>query len=204
MRIALSLSTLLLAIGCVTARPLPGFVVLPQSVSETDPSIHWYDVSGSTRPELRARLDELGPFDIDGKRHDAYTEWFVSSHLSFVEVPEGCKVAAVSTSVRVTVTLPRWEANDESDPVLVGQWRDYLDALWVHENGHRDTGAKAAAEIEAVLPTLPARPSCADAESVAKQAASELLARHRMADRTYDEETHHGAMQGASFPASVF
>ena len=47
MRIALIL-TLLLASGCVT--------VLPQSVSESDPLIHWYDITGSTRRERQIPL----------------------------------------------------------------------------------------------------------------------------------------------------
>ncbi len=133
MRTALSLCVLLLA-ACFTVRPLNEFVVLPQSVAETDPSIHWYDVEGATRADVRSRLDASGPFDSDGERHDAYTEWFVSWHFPFAHGVDGCRVGAVSSTLRVIVTLPRWRATEQSDPRLLEHWRDYVDALWVHEN----------------------------------------------------------------------
>lgn len=186
--------------GCVTPQVLPTVVVLPQSVAASDPSIHWYVIEGLTREAMRADLDRLGPLDAEGKRHDAYTEWFLSWHFPVDETPEGCGVGAVSTTLKVTVVMPRWSASAETNELLIEQWRNYIDALWLHETGHRETGARAATEISQLLPTLPKQMSCDEAVTAANEAAKAVLEKHRIAERAYDLETQHGAMQGATFP----
>ncbi len=188
--------------GCVTPQVLPTVVVLPQSVAASDPSIRWYAIEGLTREALRAQLDHLGPLDAAGARHDAYTEWLVSWHFPFVETSQGCSVGLVSTTLRVTVLMPRWSASAETNELLIEQWRNYIDALWLHETGHRETAVRAAAEIAQRLPTLPQQATCAQAESLANEAAKAVLEEHRAAERAYDLETQHGAMQGATFPRS--
>jgi predicted secreted Zn-dependent protease len=197
MRILTAWSVLIIA-GCASS-PVSRRIVLPQSVSETGASIHWYDINGSTRAELRRDLDRLGPLDSNSARHDAYTAWFVTWHFQLMPVGAGCKISAVDTTLRIDITLPRWQPADEVEQAIIDAWRDYLVALWQHENGHRDIGAKAASEIETVLPTLPPRRSCADAEISANQTAQAVLARYQAEDRQYDAETHHGATQGATF-----
>ncbi len=185
--------------GCVTLAPERRYVVVPLAVSLTDPSIRWYDIGGDSRFALRDALDRAGPLDADGVRHDAHTDWFVTWHFPFVDEAQGCKLGPVNVTLRTSVTLPRWYASASTDPELVERWRDYLAALWLHESGHRETGARAAGEIETLLPTLPAKESCVDAETAANEAAQGVLTRHRQADRDYDETTQHGAMQGATF-----
>jgi predicted secreted Zn-dependent protease len=51
-----------------------------------------------------------------------------------------------------------------------------------------------------VLPALPARATCEEAEEAANMAAREVLERYRRLDVDYDGQTHHGATQGALFP----
>ena len=197
-----ALLLLLPATACVTV-PKPrerAALLLPPSVWPRDTAIHWYDIEGDTEAELRASLDVTGPEDTGGQRHDAYTAWHVTWRFPFSRSDEGCTTGPVTTDVHITVTLPRWKGPaDETDPV-VRHWRLYLDALKVHESGHRETGFSAATDIAEALPVLPPKPTCEEAEEAANGAAREVLERYRKLDTDYDSQTRHGATQGAVFP----
>jgi len=176
------------------------FVTFPSTVWPSDTQVRWYDVEGDTEGQLRSELDRRGPEDTDGVRHDAYTSWQVTWRFPFAQSEEGCSTGPVTTSVRVTITLPRWHGwADESVP-LVRHWRRYLDALKVHETGHRDTGFRAANDITEELSALPPKPTCDEAELAANTAAAAVLERYRAVDTEYDADTRHGASQGAVFP----
>lgn len=174
-------------------------IALPASEWPSDTQVHWYDVEGDTASELRASLDARGPATPDGVRHDAYTSWFVTLRIPTARTDEGCVPGPVTATVRVTITLPRWRGFADGDP-LTARWRRHLDALKEHESGHRDNGFRAAAHITDLLPSLPARPTCEEAEAEANQVALEVVERYRKQDVEYDQETHHGETQGAVFP----
>ena len=190
-----ALLLLLSATACVTAPRPRAAILLPPSVWPQGTAIHWYDIEGDTEAELRAQLDVKGP-----EGHDAYTAWHVTWRFPFTQTGEGCTTGPVTTDVHINVTLPRWRGPaDERDPV-VRRWRRYLDALKEHESGHRETGFRAATDISDTLPGLPPKPTCEAAEEAANATAREVLERYRTADTDYDEETRHGATQGAVFP----
>ena len=196
----LALLLLLSATACVTVPKPRAALLLPPSVWPRDTAIHWYDIEGDTEAELRVQLDARGPEDSHGQRHDAYTAWHVTWRFPFSQNEEGCSTGPVTTDVHINVTLPRWRGPaDERDPV-VRRWRRYLDALEEHESGHRETGFRAATDISDTLPGLPPKPTCEAAEEAANATAREVLERYRTADTDYDEETRHGATQGAVFP----
>lgn len=188
-----------LSSACAIVRPSSP-VTIPSIAWPSDTSVHWYDVEGASEGAVRAALSRLGPIDSAGARHDAYTQWYVTWHFPLVRTDLGCATGPVSTSMRVRITLPRWQAPPEASIELVARWRTYLDVLATHELGHRERGLEAAADIEAELPLLGPKPSCEEAERIANQAAHQILERHRQADRDYDELTQHGATQGAVFP----
>jgi predicted secreted Zn-dependent protease len=196
---------LLLALVMVTAcrhiaptRPRSA-ITFPASTWPSDTQVHWYDVEGENETELRASLDTRGPQDTDGVRHDAYTSWQVTWRFPFAQSEEGCSTGPVSTSVRVTITVPRW-AGPIDDAPLTGKWRRYLEALETHESGHRETGFRAATDITEELAALPPKPTCEEAELIANAAAATVLERYRGVDTEYDAETRHGVTQGAVFP----
>jgi predicted secreted Zn-dependent protease len=196
----LPLLVLASASACVTVAPRERApVVLPPSVWPSDTIIHWYDVEADTATELRETLDAKGPEDAAGQRHDAYTAWYVTWRFPFAQTEEGCSTGPVTTAVRVDVKLPRWRAPVGDGP-LISKWKRYLESLREHESGHRETGFNAATEINEVLPQLPPKPTCEEAEAEANVVARQVLERHRQRDAEYDLETQHGATQGAVFP----
>lgn len=190
----------LVSSACVTTGRPRVPITLPVTAWPQETQVRWYDIEGDTETQLRSSLDTHGPQDESGDRNDAYTSWYVTWHYAFDESPEGCGIGPVSTQVRVTVTLPRWKGFAEEHHPLNEHWRKYLEALRVHESGHREHGFQAAVEITDSLPTLPRLPTCDAAELAANEAARSILQRYKQRDVDYDEETRHGATQGALFP----
>jgi predicted secreted Zn-dependent protease len=184
--------------ACVTVAPLTAHT-LPRSDWPADTQVRWYDVTGGTAGELRAQLDLHSPEDAAGVHHDAYTEWYVTWHFPLVMSESGCSTGPVATTLRVKVSFPRWQAAPGVDQLLLEQWERYLQALFEHESGHRDTALRAAHEISEVLGAFEQLPSCPEAETVAS-AAHAVLEKYRKADLDYDVETRHGETQGAVFP----
>ncbi len=165
-----------------------------------DVLVTWYDVDADDAAGLRRQMDASGPLDGNGQRHDAYTSWYVTWEYPFSRDDAGCTTGPVTTSVRVTYTLPRWKTREAAEYGLQVRWRGYIEALLTHENGHRSTGLDAAREIEDVLPRLPPAPTCEELEKAANDAGHRILSKHRTEDTDYDAETRHGATQGAVFP----
>lgn len=192
-------AVLFFASACATPSA-SSMVTIPSIAWPSDTQVRWYDVEASSAAALRVMLSLKGPIDTTGARHDAFTEWYVTWHPAFPHAEGGCSTGPVVTSVRVRITLPRWNAPWGTPTELLARWRTYLDALAAHELGHREKALEAAADIEAGLPSLDPMPTCAQMELVANQLAHQILERYRQADRDYDELTDHGATQGAVFP----
>ena len=189
----------LLFIGCTTTGSARR-AIEPPAVWPRDTQVRLYDVDAEDEHDLRARLDAVGPADDSGARHDAYTAWHVTWQYPTQVDGEGCVTGPVTTTVRVTVTLPRWNSRLPAGHPLVERWQRYLEALETHESGHRETGFDAATAITEALEALPAAESCDAIITLANETARQVLDRFRAKDAAYDEETRHGATQGATFP----
>jgi predicted secreted Zn-dependent protease len=72
--------------------------------------------------------------------------------------------------------------------------------LTLHELGHRDRVVDAAAELTGAVARLPHTLSCADRDQQVRALSSEIMAQLNAAQQEYDEDTSHGATQGALFP----
>lgn len=192
MRAALLL--LLLASACTASRAKPQRIVEGPMPIVTEDTVT-YDVEGSTAKELRASLDKLGPLDDTG-RHDAYTKYYVRWFYDYDRAETTCRVKNVRATVEVTYTFPNWPGET---PELRERWQRYLEALRTHEKGHTQNGIDAARFLVTGIRELPPAGDCDTAGARANQKANEELELARARDAEYDEETQHGARQGATF-----
>jgi predicted secreted Zn-dependent protease len=164
----------------------------------------YYDVAGASADELRTQLD----LQSEIEQGDAYTDWQIQWRYDYARSADGCGLVSLTVSLDVTLTFPRWTPPESAAPhrpsVPVGelqeQWRAYLAALEVHEQGHEKLAAQAADEIVTALSSLPLYPSCAELERAADEAGERILEHYRQLELEYDRETEHGATQGARFP----
>lgn len=162
-----------------------------------DVEVEYYEIHGASSTELRTQMNVLGPWDRFGVRRFATTHWDVQWRYPFQTTPAGCALGTPRVTLKATYTLPRWVDAGSAPRELQQQWRCYLTALLVHEDGHRLHGREAAARIEALLPTLAPQPTCPEMDALANAEGHRVLEHFRELDQEYDRSTRHGATQAA-------
>lgn len=194
MRAALVLLFVAFASACTAARGKPQRLVEGPMPIITEDTVS-YDVEGRSAAELRASLDARGPEDDTG-RHDAYTKWYVRWFYDYDRAETTCTLKNVRATLEVKYTFPSWPGET---PELRERWQRYLEALRTHEKGHTENGIDAARLIVTGIRALAPAGDCDTAGTRANQKANEELELAKARDREYDEETRHGATQGATF-----
>lgn len=164
----------------------------------------YYPITGTSASELRAQMNQQGPFDQrEGRRYDARADWFVKWSYRHVKTSNQCKIGSLKTSVDVTLTYPQWTPPPQVSRSLITEWQRYLSALQIHEKGHENNGIAAGKEISQVLSQLPAYSSCQQLDAIVNSTAQTVIKRYNQKDLDYDHATKHGYTQGAVFPASA-
>jgi predicted secreted Zn-dependent protease len=162
-----------------------------------DVRVEYYEIRGATVAELRAQMAALNPRNDGGVPHDAHAEWHVDWRYPFQRSPQGCATGPSTVTVRTTYTLPRWHDEALGPLDVQRRWTCFFSAILVHEDGHRLHGQEAAAQVRALLPTLPPQPTCPEMDALANAEARKVLQHFREVDEEYDRNTRHGATQGA-------
>jgi predicted secreted Zn-dependent protease len=169
-----------LLVACADGPP-PGPIV--------DADVLWFDLEGRDRIDLLQSCTATCPRDDAGIVVSSLTSWAVDWTWKRSGPP--CQVSDAALEVDLTVVLPRWDAPSDADPALVAEWRAYLDALAVHEQGHVDLVRTLAAGTERGITEA----GCADAPAVGARVIEQI----RFAGAAYDANTQSGRTQGADF-----
>lgn len=186
-------------ISTLTAEPIgapdaPIGSAMPAPVQVTS-ATSYYDVEGADLQTLLASLRQRGPSDGHGT-WAASTSWvFRWSYQPTLD--PACRVRAARVNLDLAYTYPQWSPPENVAPSVATAWQGYLARVELHEHGHRDIAAAAAAELARTLEALPGQASCDALGTTARATAAELLARHAQTQRAYDHDTDHGATQGA-------
>lgn len=187
-----------LVASCATSAP-PAVATCAEAAVPPDVVTEYYSIRGTSSAELRAEMTVRGPRDRRGLPRDALARWRVDWHYPFQRTASGCATGPSQVTVKTTYVLPQWSDQASASGELQRQWSCYLAAIVAHEDGHRAHGRDAAAQIEALLPTLPAQPTCAEMDALANAEGQRVLQQFRELDDEYDAKTRHGATQGAVF-----
>ena len=167
-------------------------------VSET---INYYDVSGADASEVKASLDRNGPVSpAEGRRHHAYTHWYISWRYQYRQPTGRCAIASVSTDVKVTIDFPRLKTDATTPEALTISFARYVEKLMLHERGHVQNAITFARKIESGIRALGTESNCETLQDVANALGRALIEEAKQADIDYDSATRHGASQGATFP----
>jgi predicted secreted Zn-dependent protease len=185
---AASAATLASAGGAAaTASPAPD----SEDVDIPNATVNYYDISGATAFEMRAQLNALQPTAYDGSKGDAVTTWYIQWNWPGYGT-SSCDLAAATVSYDIKVEFPHWVQPSNPDPALVAHWTTYTHNLATHEEGHVDFVVDNYQSVTAAIKGA----TCTTAD-VAARAALDPLRQH---DLDYDDDTDHGATQGATFP----
>jgi predicted secreted Zn-dependent protease len=171
-----------------------------QAVVNLADEVEHYDIAGTTPADLRREMNANGPRGAGGRRFDGYTRWRMSWRYRYHNRGGGCSIASVTTSVKVTMTLPRWTNESQASAAVRQHWARYLATLEQHEQGHRRHGMDAAAEIDRAIAALPKAATCDALGAEANATGLRIVRQYNQRDLDYDRDTEHGATQGARFP----
>lgn len=164
-----------------------------------DAGIVYYDVAGDSARALRQDLNNNGPLD-HGKRFDAHTSWHVAWKYVYAPAGSGCKFTQMTASLDGTIELPRWDHTGFVPGPLRRDWKRYVAALRVHEDGHYAHGVAARNEIQVLGQSFQIAGSCTTIAKTFNDEAAAILDKYSAMDQKYDHDTGHGKSQGAIFP----
>ena len=175
----------------------------PPAASFGSNAVQWitnyYSVTGATLAEIRQSTQQARPWK-DRRDLDAFTEWNVTWTFSTSSTATGCRCSTFTTRTRVVVTLPRWTKSEQASPEVADAWKRYADALALHEAGHAGHGISAAAQLHRNMQSLGERPTCEALKQAINELGNRTVAEFRQKDKDYDQQTRHGATQGARLP----
>jgi len=157
----------------------------------------YYYVDGKSATVIAAQLEKNGPAGEDGKRYAAKTRWDVQWKFNHDQQGETCGVKDIAVAVGIAQNMPKWRGEDNAASALSARWKKFSEAVKRHEDGHKEHGVKAAAEIEAALQALKPASNCEDLDKAANAAGEKVIEKYRKLDAEYDRSTDHGRKQGA-------
>ncbi len=167
-------------------------------IQQTDP-IYDHAMYGNSASQL-ASLSRQCPLVIAGDNEafiNAYTSYWIGWQYDYQPDANGlCSVSNAKVLLHIHQALPTWAGANAS---LKQQWQNYLSAVTTHENGHVKLIQQSAGQLLQAMQTL--KPAdCWQIEKTINQIGQGYLAQLAEANQNYDQQTQHGATQGAIVP----
>jgi len=160
-----------------------------------------YRVSGFTRDDILREMHRKGPgVDNLGVRLGLHlSQWRYSYQYTYGGGNGRCRLTEAQVLLRSVIVLPRWTNVSTAPPLVARGWRPFVQALRAHEEGHRSRALAQGATLWTALLGLEAS-DCSALEDRVRETADTVLAEGQAQQVRYDEETGHGAAQGATWP----
>lgn len=149
-----------------------------------------YPVSGRNLRSVRAAMQAGRPTAPAGTRHDALTTWRIQPKL--MRRNGECDPQSADVEYTITVTLPDLDSKDRLSRNERATWDRYFAALVAHEMNHARI---VTAGVERVRASMQAATGCEAIQAASRAASAEI----RQASEQYDQQTRHGATEGARF-----
>lgn len=176
-------------------------------LTELPPGLHvievdsTYTISGFTRDDILREMYRKGPgTDQLGPRLGLHvSQWRYSYEYTRSGSSRRCRVLEAQVLLRSVVVVPDWTNVSTVAPHVSAGWRSFLQALKVHEDGHRQRAKALGATLWTSLLGLEGT-DCTELEAMVRATAEDVLADGQEAQLAYDRQTGHGATQGATWP----
>lgn len=192
-------------IKAVTRYPGVMCCLLVISTVSAEPAVQintrFYTVTGHTVEDLHRSLTSRGPSGEDGQPYHAHTEWNLNWHYRWVESRSKCRVSQVEVRVDINYLLPQLDPSIRLPAQLQADWDAYYNALYRHEQQHKDHGIQAARELEQQLLFINEPEDCRQLQSHLQQTAQRVMDKYDRLDKDFDRKTNHGINDGVVFPA---
>jgi len=150
-----------------------------------------YPITATTLREIRTMLAQQGQA-IAGRRFAGSTHWAIRWQYRYERRTLACTLDP-RVELTITITMPEWLPDRETDEDTKTWWRRYHAALLEHELGHARLAIDGAERVARHLADTPARSSCDVVGREANERGSAGVAALRERQAAYDTETRHGA-----------
>jgi predicted secreted Zn-dependent protease len=158
-------------------------------------SIQTYEVEQAPGASLLSSINRVSPIRQNGKVYHGYTVWRIDWHFRWKSLSNGfCALESVNTKLTTTMTLPKLR---KTRVAVVNEFNTFLDALTVHEEGHKQISRKGALDIDTAISQLPPQPDCKTLEFKANNVGNAIVERAKTEQIEYDAATEYGCTQGA-------
>jgi predicted secreted Zn-dependent protease len=183
-RLAFIVACFAFVLGCACAR----------GQSNVVRKTNYYAMTGSSIRDIQLSLRQTRPWKTG---HDGSTEWRIQWNAFVSRNGDQCHCTSFETTTMITVTLPKWIPPTNTPPAVREAWAKYLRALEQHEAGHADIALAATAEMHKRTKAIGAEADCDALRTKVKTECDAILEVHRAREKEYDQQTRHGATQGA-------
>jgi predicted secreted Zn-dependent protease len=150
---------------------------------------NYYSVTGANFREIRQSIAASRPWNDS---FDGDTRWTISWNFTSSGSAAGCFAISVSTTTKITTTMPRWTPPTDVAPETKERWTRYYTNLLQHEIGHARIALAAAAEERQRLSALGTQPNCDALKGVINDRAGKVVDDYRAREKEYDRRTNHG------------
>jgi predicted secreted Zn-dependent protease len=161
----------------------------------------YYQIYGNTASQLRTQITHCAP-GATGSSDAEYTgetsyslSWQYYTSVS----NNGCTVTNVQVGIHIATALPTWQSTTQAATGLASRWQQFASALTTHEHGHAVLDANYAASLVQRLNAL-GPIDCNVITSTVQNTVDSTVRALNTANDTYDQQTDHGATQGAVLP----
>jgi predicted secreted Zn-dependent protease len=147
-----------------------------------------YVVTGSSHSQIADAI-RIGAPAACGHGNAGFTRWVIRWAL----VPKDGRAHAVSVTLEIETTLPRWIPLRSASAELHREWSEYLAGLEHHESGHRAIAVRAAERVRDALLRYREQPYDGALDERVRREVEAILDEAHAEDARYDAATAQGA-----------
>ena len=160
----------------------------------------FYAVSGNDSSSIHRSIQLNGPVGKNGKRYHAVTKWNTQWSYRWIETGSLCRLTRVDVDLDVEYLLPELTSINSKPERLKKNWEKYFQALFKHEQQHKNYGVQAANELEKELLSIKDQQTCTMLEALLASTARKVLDKYDRIEKEFDRVTNHGLNQGIKLP----
>ena len=188
----LGLAGICLLFGCGAPSTVPSVPGVRISIDTT-----FYDATGTSPREWLASARRNAVTVGVRPPYLAHTAWSTRwTYPSSRAASSGCGAQNPQVALSIRFSMPRLLADSAVSTEDRMEWLRFMHSLWTHEEGHALRGVHAAAELRDSLQRIHSE-SCTLLSPILSEAARRVVEKYTLLQARYDEQTQHGARQGA-------
>lgn len=160
--------------------------------------VEHYPVTGLTISEIQQSISERAPTRNGDTFYSGATVWSLASTYDYVQLANGgCAISNPKVTVEISVSLPSLQDDPNRSPEVIREWTRFYTALRAHELLHAANGKRTAQTLLNRLSGVRTELPCDRLRVVVTDAGQALIKKLGQYDTQLDQQTNHGATQGA-------